>query len=551
MHFTRGYRMGFWTPHKALILPGLVLLLVLLTGCAAGVSQNYTGGWWGSKQDREVVSQEDIRKFVGGVRPLQQDASTHFSQGIDYQRIGRHESAVQEFERALQQEPEHIKALNGLGVSSDRLGDFQTAESSYQKALELNPDLDYVYNNLGYSYLMQQEYAKAKECFEKALELNSSQVYRNNLGLAYARQGRFEQALEQYQGRLERKQDSKAGPAVGPGGGKQPKMASAGQQGIGFEALRPSGLPSQARQANRPAQERKVAKAPKAGRELEDPEPKASKEPSLVPALVPDSVPENQLSAKASREQAQKKAKPLRKGAEGQENFYAVQTGAFRQQKQASEAYFRLVQNGYQAYINPPPAGSRLYRVRVGQFESRAQAKQVSRQLSEARSMETLAVTEKRPPKPEEMGASLSKVSPAGLRIQQASLQQGDEHRQELDLEAAVDILNGNGVNRMAARLGSYLQTQGLEVSRIRNADHFRYEQTSIYFRPGQRGKAELLASLLPIQCELRKAHTLALPQGKLRLVFGRDLARHGQGLDSALRAEAEGSGQSRAFQAI
>ncbi len=131
----------------------MLFLFVTLSACSSRMDSSQSG-FWGSKQDRSIISQEDIRKFVAGVRPYLRSPQAHFRQGVLHQSRHQHELAIEEFNKVLRQDPEHIKALNARGVSSDTLGDYETALKSYRTALSLDPELDFVYNNLGYSYFL-------------------------------------------------------------------------------------------------------------------------------------------------------------------------------------------------------------------------------------------------------------------------------------------------------------------------------------------------------------------------------------------------------------
>jgi cell division protein FtsN len=53
---------------------------------------------------------------------------------------------------------------------------------------------------------------------------------------------------------------------------------------------------------------------------------------------------------------------------------YSLQIGAFRQRKEAATAVSALGAKGYTCIITPPTAGDSYYRLKVGQFDSRADA---------------------------------------------------------------------------------------------------------------------------------------------------------------------------------
>lgn len=75
------------------------------------------------------------------------------------------------------------------------------------------------------------------------------------------------------------------------------------------------------------------------------------------------------------------------------------------------------------------------------------------------------------------------------------------------DLPAAVDVevSNGAGRLRLAARVSAYLKSQDLPVSYLTNARRFDHMATIIFYKPGMRGRAEAFAAKLPIAADLRE----------------------------------------------
>ncbi len=106
-----------------------------------------------------------------------------------------------------------------------------------------------------------------------------------------------------------------------------------------------------------------------------------------------------------------------------------------------------------------------------------------------------------------------------------------DQELIALQTPAVIEVSNGAGRNRMAARMRTYLTGEGFIVGRITNADHFEHETTTIFYRPGLRTHAQELAAILPAKITLQERSALATG---LRLELGRDLL----GFDSA-RAKA------------
>ena len=64
--------------------------------------------------------------------------------------------------------------------------------------------------------------------------------------------------------------------------------------------------------------------------------------------------------------------------------------------------------------------------------------------------------------------------------------------------EFDIEISNGNGIYRIAKRVGKYLTGKGFRVTRLTNAPHYNYEKTLIYYTPGYYHHAVDLAQELP-----------------------------------------------------
>lgn len=514
-----GVSMHSWyrrcTSHVA-IMACFFLVLTTLTGCTAGPSGRESG-WWGSKQDRSIISDEDIRRFVAGTRPLLHDAETHFRRGFHSQSQGRHSLAVEEFRRALQLNPEHTRALNALGISSDHLGDYETAVDSYKAALALDPELDFVHNNLGYSYLIQGNYTRAVSSFEKAVALDGdNELYRNNLGMAHARKGSFRQALALFQEQPE--QAGTSGLMAGDEAGEDRKKTSGGSAAVEavlphpiFEAVAMPEADAEVTR-ERPLKFKAesvsaVVAAKEAGRE-QPPAARGTNGPVLE-QIVAEKNPET--GSGTEQPEPVVREHHIRKEV-SREIRYVVQAAAYEYQENASQGYFRMLQNGYDAYINAPGPGSRFYRLRVGPYDSMEKAGEVSRELARIKNTGPFATIENR-----DVPAWEKKSSAADIL-------QNDED-QVIMGDILLEVFNGNGISGMAARMRDYLQTQGVRVVRIRNADHFQYPRTVIYYRPGYSEAAELLAERLPVDCEIIRVDPLAMPGAKTRMIIGKDQA--------------------------
>ena len=178
------------------LVSALILLSGLIYGCYSREAVPEKKNIYGQDIKPNPLSEEELRKFAGTIRPVDGEAEAHYQLALHFQQKNRHKLAIDELRLVLQRNPAHAKAYNALGVSYDNLGDHEAAIESYRIALKIDPKLDYVYNNLGYSYLLNGQTAEAVGAFQQAIAIKATERrYRNNLGLAYTKQERYDLSL--------------------------------------------------------------------------------------------------------------------------------------------------------------------------------------------------------------------------------------------------------------------------------------------------------------------------------------------------------------------
>jgi hypothetical protein len=198
--------------------------------------------------------------------------------------------------------------------------------------------------------------------------------------------------------------------------------------------------------------------------------------------------------------------------------------GAFQSPENAAKFHARLVDKGYSAFVNDN-GDDQFHRVQVGTYPTLENARIAARSMSRVENIETFASVVNRPP----MKAAAAS-SPFGAV--NSPLDNTYDFLQYIPLE----VLNGNGVKRMAAGVQYYLETNGFKVKRIGDASHFNHIQTTIYFRPGYHLAANLLAEQFDQACEMRQVDIKALPKTGVRLIIGQDMAPYNDVLQQALR---------------
>lgn len=102
---------------------------------------------------------------------------------------GQLSAAAQGYERVLSLQPEHVGALNALGVIRAQDGRGDEALDLFARALKQEPTAAHIHNNLGYALLREERLDEAQAALKLALDLrpDSAQTLKNLELLAEAR----------------------------------------------------------------------------------------------------------------------------------------------------------------------------------------------------------------------------------------------------------------------------------------------------------------------------------------------------------------------------
>ena len=135
--------------------------------------------------------------------------------------------------------------------------------------------------------------------------------------------------------------------------------------------------------------------------------------------------------------------------------------------------------------------------------------------------------------------AGPSKVAVVREDMQAAKAAKAEPEPKPRDYE--VVVANGNGRNGMAYLTSRYLKTRGVEVADIRNAGHFNYERTRLYYRPGFEDAAQEVASLLRLPVSLRERRSEDT-EADVQIVLGEDFMMYDRALRTAVLEDAGAS---------
>ena len=116
-------------------------------------------------------------------------------QGEGYFTAGNLEAAKGCFQQILETDPNHIEALNNLGVLHYARGNVQEAEGYFLKAIEAKEDYPDALLNLADLYQGTKSWQKAASRLEKFIAIENQNVDAfNQLGMVYLEMGNIEEA---------------------------------------------------------------------------------------------------------------------------------------------------------------------------------------------------------------------------------------------------------------------------------------------------------------------------------------------------------------------
>lgn len=129
----------------------------------------------------------------------QDSAATYNNRGIIHAKKGKYGLAIEDFNKAIEFDPNHVEAYCNRGTAYSLQKDFEIAIENYNKAAALNPRHAGTYNNRGATYANNGEHVKAIKDFTTAIKLNPQDagIY-NNRGLVYGNVFDFDRAIKDY-----------------------------------------------------------------------------------------------------------------------------------------------------------------------------------------------------------------------------------------------------------------------------------------------------------------------------------------------------------------
>jgi tetratricopeptide (TPR) repeat protein len=136
-----------------------------------------------------------------------QTAKGHFQKGNEFSEAMQFTEAAQEYEKALELDPDNVDVMSNLGVTYYRLGQLDEAINIYTQAIAIAPEDADIRSNLAAAYVQKQEPGGAAgqldlalEQYQKAIELAPDLAEAHyGAGAVYALLGRIDEAIQAFE----------------------------------------------------------------------------------------------------------------------------------------------------------------------------------------------------------------------------------------------------------------------------------------------------------------------------------------------------------------
>ncbi len=466
-------------------------------------------------------------------QPAASGADAQYALGRYYQGQQRYELAIEAYRRALAANPAHVGAHNGLGASLLLVGRNAEAAEQFKAGLRHQPRSAALWNNLGYAYALSGENGLAEMAYKQSLDLDPTDL-KTSANLAAA-----QQALS-------------VATAEAPPVQAQAVQAAAEVRTIPLYPVRPAAAPVETAPApDAPAQ---IAPSLAMATTVAIKTISVPAETAPAPAVAAKpAAPTGAMPAAAAKPAAPAQAMQTAAAEARSIPLYPSRPAAAKpvEAVPAPIAVARLMDTP--ARKEPATAKTAIAptgaapAIPMRPLADPAVKLQSSTELASAAAASAVQVVKVAPQVYEMKLADTGAASQAPAAVAGAariSLPLRDDTLRTASADAgdfALEIRNGNGIQRMAWRTSQQLAGHGYTTNCLSNARGFNVKVTQVLYLPGYLEEARRLLAHLPKGAVL--AETASLRRGShIRVVLGRDMAAQQAG-EQATRTAALDSG--------
>jgi len=148
--------------------------------------------------------QDGITLSEHALNVTQRNFHMYILHGMTEYHRGNYGRAVEDFDRAIEINPDDDKAYFDRGYAYNGMGNYMRSVEDFSRAIEINSGSAQFYNDRGVSYMALGDEIHALEDFNRAVEIDPqhAQAYFNR-GCLYQSSGKYRQAIDDYDKAIE------------------------------------------------------------------------------------------------------------------------------------------------------------------------------------------------------------------------------------------------------------------------------------------------------------------------------------------------------------
>ncbi len=154
------------------------------------------------KQQSKAPSQPPVQKFPSKPEKidLNKDFFFHFNLGLRFQKQRKYQLAIEQYQRAIEIQPNFAQAYNNLGSVYFLSGSYPESIEEYKRAIELKPDYAEAYYNLAMVYEATEDINQAIDSYRMVIGIRPDhERAHQGLGSAYKTLREYDKAAKEYQ----------------------------------------------------------------------------------------------------------------------------------------------------------------------------------------------------------------------------------------------------------------------------------------------------------------------------------------------------------------
>lgn len=154
---------------------------------------------WGNAKSKIGEYESAISDYYKVIQLQPDDAEAYHNMGHAKFNLEQHFDAIADFDIAIRLKPEYARAYSNRGIVKAQLGQFADAISDLDAAIRFDRELTSAYYNRGLMYAMLEQFASAVSDFNTAIRLDPefASAYLNR-GVVKRKLGKFTAAIADY-----------------------------------------------------------------------------------------------------------------------------------------------------------------------------------------------------------------------------------------------------------------------------------------------------------------------------------------------------------------